>query len=414
MQVSGLERLARRVPGDATPESFAGYLAEVSRDLLDTPEPLSAQEAIAWAGRKARALGLAPDQLAEDLGRALAQTGSLGPDEVAEYRRNLATLLPGAAVAQGGRPPDPAELYEALYQLGRETVGFLRKALLGNDRTVVFLGTDAEFLKISYDVWTGTSDASRAFYLSRLSLLSGAEQRILARTRHEVFGADGICDNAVGGAGGGRHFAWMDNGLLASQLYLLITAARERAAAGEAVFGELFPRMFREELIHGLEQAKRRDEGPLTLFGTAHPQVDAVIRQGMDEGFFAARCGELTRRFRTEVGRNASNPVIVDIGANGTQPCLLLGVLTSGLVPPPSVVLFTSGRRAWGPDSPAFRSIAVTGRLAMAVESVKTYMTNYRGTVEGDARELAVAPPDQQLLAFFKQLAFHRAALEER
>ncbi|MDX2938364.1 hypothetical protein [Streptomyces ipomoeae] len=414
MQVSGLDRLARRVPGDVTPESFATYVTEVSEDLLDTPAPLSAPEAVAWAGQKARALGLDPDRLADDLGRGLAQTGSLGPDEDAEYRRNLATLLPGADAAPNGRPPDPAELYEALCELGRETVGFLRKALLGNDRTVVFLGTDAEFLKLSYDVWRGTPDASRAFYLSRLTLLSAAEKRILARTRQELFGADGVSDSAVDGADGGRHFAWMDNGLVASQLYLLITAARERAAAGEAVFGELFPRMFREELIHGRGQARRRAEGPLTLFGTPHPQADAVIRQGIDDGLFVQRCSEVARRFRVEAGFGTTDPVIVDIGANGTQPCLLLGLLTSGLTPPPSVVLFTSGRRVWGPVSPAFRSIAVTGRFAMAVETVKTYMTNYRGALRGDARELAVAPADQQLLAFFKQLAFHRAAIEQR
>ncbi|MFH8529249.1 hypothetical protein ACH4GE_12680 [Streptomyces tendae] len=411
MQVSGLDRLVQRVPGDATPASFAAYVAAVSQDLLDTPAPLSAPEAVAWARRKAQTLGLDPERLAEDLGQGLAQTGSLGPDEAAEYRRNLATLLPGAADVSSAGPPDPLDLYEALSELGRETVGFLRGAFLDNDRKVVFLGTDAEFLKLSYDVWRGTSDESRVFYLSRLTLLSAAEKRILARTQQELFGPDGVSDSAVDD---GRSFAWMDNGLVASQVYLLITAARERAAAGDGVFGELFPRMFREELIHGCGQARRRVEGPLTLFGTPHPHTDAVIRQGMDEGLFAQRCSDVLRRFHAEAGFGTTGTVIVDIGANGTQPCLLLGLLTPRLALPPSVVLFTSGRRVWGPASSAFRSIAVTGRFAMAVETVKTYMTNYRGALEGDSRELAVAPADQQLVAFLKQLAFHRGAVEQR
>ncbi|AZS74990.1 hypothetical protein DDE74_32330 [Streptomyces lydicus] len=411
--MSGLERLVGRVPQDTTPEAFADHLAQVSQDLLDVVRPLAAEEAIHWTRDKARMLGLAPGRLAAHLGRALAQSGSLGPDEAAEYRRNLQALLPGLSTGPGGRPPDLVELFDALCVLGRETVGALRRALDGNDRTVVFLGTDAEFLKISYDLWRGCAGASRAFYLSRISLLSGPEQRILARTRHQVFGTSGVSDHVVGGGQAGRHVAWMDNGLVASHMFLLISHARKRAVAGADAFGELFPLVFREELIHGREQAKRRSQGPLTLFGKACPQADAVIRQGIDEGFFAERCGALARRFRAEMSES-ENPVIVDIGANGTQPCLLLGVLSSGLVPPPCVVLFTSGRRAWGPDSPAFRSVKATGRFAMAVESMKTYMTNYGGALAGDGRALTVVPPDQQLLAFFKQLAFHRAALEER
>ncbi|RCG22996.1 hypothetical protein DTL70_14955 [Streptomyces diacarni] len=411
---NALERLVRRVPRASDPEAFAGHLARVSEDLLNVPRPLEAGAAVHWARRKARVLGLDPARLGHHLERGLAQTGSLGPDEAAEYRRNLATLLPGSARGSETCPPEPAALYAALCALGSETVRAVRQALGTERRVVVFLGTDAEFLKLSYDVWRGSAHASRVFYMSRLSLLGDAERRVLARTRHEVFGADGLSDTVSGGGRGGRHFAWMDNGLVASQLFLLISAARERAAAGEADFGELFTRLFRQELADGRGQAERRSGGPLTLFGTAHPLVDEVLGHGIDQGLFAQRCGALARRFRATAGQGSGDPVIVDIGANGTQPCLLLGALTAGHALSPSVLLFTSPRRSWGPDSPAFRGVPVTGRFAMAAESMKSYRTDYRGALDGAGGELAVVPPDQQLLAFFKQLAFHRAAVCER
>ncbi|MEV4976724.1 hypothetical protein [Streptomyces scopuliridis] len=401
--MSGLERLAARGPDDPTPEGFAAHLDLVSGDLLDVARPLDAATAVAWAERRASALDLDPGRIDWYLGRALAQTGSLGPDEVAEYRRNLAALV-------GDGPLGAVELFDAFVVLGREVVRTVRGTLPATD-TVVFLGTDAEFLKLTRDLLTGDPSRTRTFYLSRLALLHQDEREVLAATRHEVFGGAGTSDGSATGAAGGRHFAWMDNGLVASQMFQLITVARDRVAAGDGPFGEVFPALFRNELAHGHHQARRRTHGPLTMFGESHPRVAEIIGRGIDEGRFAEASRQLAWRFRSAVPAEVDGLTIVDIGASGTQPCLLLGALGE---PAPSVLLYTSGRKAWGPDTDRFRTTRITGRFAMAVESVKTFRTDYEGALRGMAHDLCAVPADQQLLAFLKRLAFHRAVLEER
>ncbi|MFE9426420.1 hypothetical protein ACFYNO_26060 [Kitasatospora sp. NPDC006697] len=396
----------------ATEQDLADHVTRLSQRLAGLGEPLDAAEAVADTRRRARELGLAPAELEPQLWRGLAQAGTLGPDEVAEYRRNLRALLQQSAVADPRRPT-PAELFTAFQRAGREVAQVLAAALPPRpDRTVVFLGTDAEFLKLAYDLLAGDPQASSVCYLSRLSLLSGAERAVLSRTSRAVFGAEEVTERGRSG----RQRAWMDNGLVASELARLVAQAREGARQpGAPPFDELFLTRFAEELAHGTDQRLRLREGPLTMFGSALPETDAVLREGIGSGLFAERCLAAGRRLLAGPGSGPLPLTLVDLGANGTQPLLLLGAARQ-LRPAAevSVCLFTPRPDQWGTPGGRFRPARATALFALGVESVKTFATDYRGAARGDGRTLVRVPPDQLLLAHLKHLAFHRAAVEVR
>ncbi|NDZ83243.1 hypothetical protein G3I19_32920, partial [Streptomyces sp. SID10853] len=338
-----------------------------------------------------------------------AQTGSLGPEEGAEYRRNLRALFDASGVRDPARPT-PAELYAALHRAGLEVAARLAAALPADSgRTAVFLGTDGEFLKPCHDLLAGTTDASRVCYVSRLSLLGDTERAVLARTSRQVFGPAEV--TARGEAG--RQRAWMDNGLVASQLARLITAARQDAhdTPGGPPFEELFLRRFAEEARHGTDQARRLRRGELTLYGTPVAQTDAVIRQSITTGLFSRVCRDLAGQLPS-TGRPLT---LVDIGANGTQPALLMGAARlEDEHADVGVTLFTSHPDRWGRPGVLFRTAPATRLFALGVESVKTFATDYGAVAGGGTHTVKAVDHDQRLLAHFKHLAFHRAAWETR
>ncbi|MGW7418436.1 hypothetical protein ACWGIG_38945, partial [Streptomyces sp. NPDC054863] len=396
-------------PGPARPEDLVRHVDAVSARLARLPGPLDADDAFEDTRRLAGALGPPAGDLAVRLRRGLAQTGSLGPDESADYRRNLRALFDATGVRDPVRPT-PAELYRALHHAGREVAAQLAAALpAGSGRTAVFLGTDGEFLKPCHDLLAGTTDASRVCYVSRLALLGDTERTVLARTSRQVFGPAEV--TARGAAG--RQRAWMDNGLVASQLARLITAAREDAhAAPEGPpFEELFLRRFAEEARYGTDQARRLRRGELTLYGTPLAQTDAVIRQSITTGLFDRVCRDLAGRLPV-TGRPLT---LVDIGANGTQPALLMGAARlADEHADVRVTLFTSHPGRWGRPGVLFRTAPATRLFALGTESVKTFATDYGAVAGGGTHTVKAVDHDQQLLAHFKHLAFHRGAWEVR
>ncbi|MBY8885235.1 hypothetical protein K7472_10300 [Streptomyces sp. PTM05] len=407
----------------ATAHDLVGHVTRTSAELMRRAEPLDADTAVAEVRDHAVQLGLEPADLSGHLWRGLEQNGTLGPDETAEYRRNLRTLLDATGVADPRRPT-PVELFAVFHRLGREVASTLAAALPRDPgRTTVFLGTDAEFLKTVHDLLADRTDTSSVFYLSRLQLLSGAERAVLSRTSRAVFGAEEV--TARGHAG--RHRAWMDNGLVASTMARMLTAAREDAVRSAAdrqsaadreedsdPFDALFLARFAEEVRRGTDQRRRLAEGPLTLFGTARAETDAVVRRGIEEGLFAARCLDAGRRLLD--GAADGRPLtLVDIGANGTQPALLMGA--AHVLRPAadvSIRLFTSHPDRWGRPGSRFRPAKASALFALGVETVKTFATDYHGAARGAGHTLVRVPPDQRLLARLKHLAFHRAALEVR
>ncbi|MDH6115451.1 hypothetical protein P3T36_006607 [Kitasatospora sp. MAP12-15] len=398
----------------ALPRDLVGHVTRLSERLVRLDAPFDAATAVEDTRRRARELGLAPEDLDAHLRRGLKQSGALGPDEVAEYRRNLRAVLDAVGVADPRRPTAP-ELFAAFLRMGREVASSLAAALPRQpDRTVVFLGTDAEHLKIVHDLLADDPQASTVFYLSRLSLLSDAERTVLSRTSRTVFGADEVTARSSEG----RHRAWMDNGLVASQLARLVSGARalaQRSAAGGETFEQLFLARFADEVAHRTDQRARLRQGPLTMFGTPLPETDAVVRAGIDSGLFTERCLDAGRRL---LARSAADPrplTVVDIGANGTQPALLMGAAeVLGSAAEVSVCLFTPHPDRWGPPGGRFRLAQATSLFALGVETVKTFATDYRGAAQGAGHTLAELPADQRLLAHLKHLAFHRAALEVR
>ncbi|WP_369153509.1 hypothetical protein [Streptomyces sp. R17] len=401
-------------PGPATAADLIRHIDAVSVRLLGLDGPLDADAAVDDTLRHARALGLPSGDLAGRLRRGLAQRGSLGPDESAEYGRNLRALFEATGVVDPTRPT-PRELYAAFHHMGREVAARLADALPARDEgRTVFLGTDAEFLKPCYDLLAGSTGASEVFYLSRLTLLSDAERAVLSRTSREVFGPREV--TARGAAG--RHRAWMDNGLVASQLARLVTSAREEAhrAPEGPLFEELFLQRFTDEAVHGTDQAHRRAHGPLTLYGTPLPETDAVLRDSIDSGLFTRVCDTLGRRLPTGLGKTGSRPLtLVDIGANGTQPALLMGAAhLLPARPDVSVCLFTPHPDRWGRPGRRFRTARATALFALAVETVKSFATDYAGAARGATHTVLAVDHDQLLLAHLKHLAFHRAAWEVR
>ncbi|NEA68999.1 hypothetical protein [Streptomyces sp. SID12488] len=401
-------------PGPATPADLARHIDEVSARLARLAGPLDAEAALDDTRDHARALGLPPGDLAGPLSRGLAQTGSLGPDESAEYRRNLQALFDATGVADPASPT-PQELYAAFHRMGREVALRLAQALpVDAGRTVLFLGTDAEFLKPSYDLLAGGSGASEVFYLSRLSLLSDAERAVLSRTSRRVFGPQEVTARSAAG----RQRAWMDNGLVASELARMVTAAREEAdrRPGGPLFEELFAAAFAEEAAHGTDQARRLAEGLLTLHGTPLPETDAVLREGIGSGLFAEVCRTLGRRLPVTRPDGGARPLtLVDIGANGTQPALLMGA--AHVVhdrPDVHVRLFTPHPARWGRPGVRFRTAPATSLFALGVETVKSFATDYGSVAAGAPHTVKAVDPDQLLLAHLKHLAFHRAAWETR
>ncbi|MGP9022670.1 hypothetical protein ACT1U9_30225 [Streptomyces sp. BR1] len=401
------------LPVPAGADDLVRHVSRVSARLARIGEPLEADAAVEDTRRRAGELGFEPADLAAQLRNGLVQTGTLGPDEAAEYQRNLRALLAATEVADPHRPTPP-ELFAAFHRMGREVASSLARALPPDpDRTVVFLGTDAEFLKTVYDLLAGDPRASAVFYLSRLSLLSEAERTVLSRTSRAVFGADEVTPRTSAG----RQRAWMDNGLVASQLARMVSRTRAEARGSVvdgASFEELFLARFADEVANRSDQWSRLREGRLTMFGSPLPETDALIRAGVEDGLFAERCLAAGRRLlgRPYGGRPLT---VVDIGANGTQPALLMGavdVLDASV--DVSVRLFTPHPDRWGPPGVRFQLARATSLFALGVETVKTFATDYRGAARGAAHTLVEVPPDQRLLAHLKHLAFHRAALEVR
>ncbi|MEW2289153.1 hypothetical protein [Streptomyces sp. NPDC047841] len=402
--------------GPAGPEDLVAHVTRVSERLLGLDGPMSADEAVEDTRRYARALGLPADGLARRLHHGLAQGDSLGPDEIAEYRRNMRALLVSTGVADPLRPT-PRELFAAFLRTGREVVAALAAAVPARtDRTVVFLGTDAEYLKPAYDLLTGDPAGSEVFYLSRLSLLSDAERAVLSRTSRAVFGPQEVTRKGSPG----RYRAWMDNGLVPSQMFRLVSAARAEAEAEEGPdgrpFDELFLERFADEVVYGTDQGMRRDRGPLTMFGSAVPETDAVLLEGIDSGLFSRRCLAAGRQLLAGAARPAGRGLtLVDLGAGGTQPALLMGAARV-LAPAAdvSVTLFTPHPGRWGRPGRLFRPAPLTSLFALGVETVKSFATDYQGAARGAAHTIVAVEPDQLLLAHLKHLAFHRAVFEVR
>jgi hypothetical protein len=418
-----LTRSVERLPEAGSIKAFGAFLEALSDDLAAVAPAVGPEEAVGLVQRKAEALGLDCSRIHDHIASGLRQEGSLGPDEAAEYNRNIARLCPGLNVIEGSAAQAIERIFEAFEQLGRQVADELEHVVrLCGDERVVFVGTDAEFLKLVYDVLAGSPRASRVFYLSRLSLLSDEERDLLSITREATFGPGLTTRASITGLPTYREYTWMDNGLVASQLFYLIADVHERlgrAGRPQASFEDLFVTAFREELRDGTLQTRRRAHGWLTLFGTPPPEVDELMLTRMEHGAFADVCISIARRFEREILTGDSTPTLIELGASGTQACLLFGSLAvldrtahdgDDARPGLSVCLFTPDPSRWEPSGRRFVVRRATRSLALATETVKTFCSDF----DGRSAAPSVVAPDQQLVAYLKQLAFHRAALEVR
>jgi hypothetical protein len=412
---------AARVPAEGSVEGFTTFLQALSGDLVAADHALTAAEAIELLSHKAVVLGLDESRLDDHVRRGLLQEGAMAPEEDAEYRRNLARLFAQAPIGDPAQPT-PQHLFEAFVRLGRELADHLQSALVPCESTrAVFLGTDAEFLKTVYDVLAGSACASLVFYVSRASLLGEEEHQTLIRTSRAVFGEGLTTRRVAGGFPTHRDYSWMDNGIVSSQLYHLITVAHERVRQARGrTFEDVYVPMFADELRDGPLQAQRAARGWLTFFGEPHPEVDRLILTSIEEGTFAARCTSIAESFRQEILAREPRITLVELGATGSQACLLFGAVenlhSSGAASERgrlSVLLFTPDPARWGRPGSRFRVSGASPMLALAIETLKTFGSAFDAGSEGRSAPRVVAP-EQQLVAYLKHVAFHRAALDVR
>jgi hypothetical protein len=420
-----LTRSVERLPHAGSIDAFGAFLQALSDDLAAVRPGVGPEEAVELVERKAEALGLDCPRIHDHIATGLRQQGSLGPDEAAEYSRNITRVCPQLAV-DGNAAQVIERVFHVFVHLGRRLANELDHVVRRcGGGSAVFIGTDAEFLKIVYDVLADSPRASQTFYLSRLSLLSDEERHLLSVTREATFGPDLTTRVMIAGLPTYRDYTWMDNGLVASQLFYLIADVHNRlrrTARPQTSFEELFVAAFLEELRNGTLQARRQAHGWLTLFGTPQPDVDRLILTSMEEHAFADRCMSIARRFEREILADDSTPMLIELGASGTQACLLFGSLAvldqtacdrddtrRGL----SVWLFTPDPSRWEPSGTRFVVRRATPALALATETVKTFCSDFDGQFAAPPAPSVVAA-DQQLVAYLKQLAFHRAALEVR
>lgn len=435
----GLLDSATTTPSIHCLADFYHFLETTSRNFLADERPLSPEQ-IRWLGeRKAVALGLSPEELDAHLGRGMRQEGALAADERAEFQRYLRRMLPESV--EQGRPPSYAEIFRCFELLARQVTQTLGATLpvLARSR-VVFLGSDAEFQKVPFDVMCRNPLAAGGFYLSRRALMTPAEFEVLWGTRQEVFGEEQISRHIADGTSADRDYCWADNSLMYSTVYQLITRARREQEQGGTVggFGRLLARLFAEELSAGSLQRRRQEQGWLTLFGQRHPAVDELLSHGIRERLFARTCLSLVRRFHAAHLMECREITLVDVGSTGTQPCLLLGavgalsMLDPGVLAeqlplttddaamlldlqraPPrlSVVLYASNPRTWGSPSEALHLHKLTAEFAFAVETVKS-VRPCTHTPDGTGNDLLEpGTAEQQLLAYVKHLIFRNAAL---
>jgi hypothetical protein len=435
----GLLASATRTPWIHGPSDFYRFLETTSRDFLASEQPLSPEEIRVLGARKAEALGLSAEGLDAHLAEGLRQEGALSADEQAEFQRYLRRLLPESIEQQ--RPPSYAEIIRCFELLARQAIQTLGATLPPPARSrVVFLGSDAEFQKVPFDVMCRDPLAAGGFYLSRRALMTPAEFKVLWATRREVFGEEQISRHIADGTAADRDYCWADNSLMYSTVYQLIDRARrEQGREGTSGgFGRALAALFAEELSAGTLQRRRQERGWLTLFGRRHPAVDELIAQGIRERLFARTCLSLVRNFHAAYLADCREITLADVGSTGTQPCLLLGavgalsMLEPGVLaeqlpltaedvallqdlrrstPRISVVLYASSPRTWGSGSEALYVHKLTAEFAFAVEMVKTVRpcTHAPDGTGNDLIELGTA--EQQLLAYLKHLIFRNAAL---
>ncbi len=342
--------------------------------------------------------GLNPTLVEEYVLGALRNPVSLGPDELAEYARYLREFWPDLERTQTLDP-----IQEGLQIIGNALVDSITANICGSGSVPVFLGTDAEFLKVCYDALS-PKQRSIAFYISRRSLMAGAELRKLAG-----FHADGVSRIGADGVTTKRYYTWFDNSIAQTTLYQLLRAGPDVAAFTEAL---------REELVDQHMQRERERNGWFTFFGILHPDAENLVRQGIRENWFAKVCLHHARLFESAVLSRARTITIVDIGASGAQPLLLLGLMSAltslagreplmnrlGLndedramvqrlandAPAISILLYGASAEK---NNGVFRSIRVSAAIAMGIESMKSIYTDYGFDPLNPNQMLRAAPP---------------------
>lgn len=413
------------------------YLDALSAAFTAAPDPLQPRELEALLELRAEHLGLAPNELDRHLARGLDQRGLLGPDERAEYAAYLGRFFAGVV-----SPFERGALFAALHELGTAALAALRaETARWSDRTPVFLGTDAEFPKLLLDVDRGGA-ASRAFYVSRRTLMSEEEARVLFATRRAVCGASGRTRIAADGSETGRSYGWFDNALAPVVMYRLIgevRAAAERGGWTASAFIDALAARVRTELVEGPVQRELFERDWLPFFGRADDAGRAILRRGIEERRFVRVCASLLRDFRRDAVAANEPLLLVDVAANGVQPLLiaaalraagdmaarrqLLGalgerdraaILDLAAHPPDVAVLLFSSVAPWMRNDATGARVPLSAALAAAVETMKTIVTRYTLSSVADSAPVRAAAPAQQLLAYAKHLVFRNAVLSAR
>ena len=395
------------------------YLSALALQIGAIANPLSRQDISNRLVDKCRELGLDSTVLEAHLLKALHNPMTLGPDERAEYTGYLTKVWPRLEETTG-----IDAIQDGLEMLGNVLVKSIATHVCGCRATPVFLGTDAEFLKVCYQGLSG-HPRSIAFYISRKSLMAPDEARTLSRLRN-----DGIWRVGADGSATKRYYTWLDNSISQIVLYRLLRMRPTLDAFSTALAMELVDQPIQRECERN---------GWLTLFGVGNPEIDRVMQQGIKENWLLRVCLRHLRLFEIAVLSRTRNIMLVDIGALGSQPYLLaalvsiavemagkdaemraLGLDTSDKTMlqrvaenPPTISVLLYGPSAMTNEGLVQR-LRVSAELSMAIESMKSIVTSYDFDPAHPRRMLRPPPAHEALLAHFKHLVFRNVVVAHR
>jgi len=195
---------------------------------------------------------------------------------------------------------------------------------LRNGETPVFLGTDAEFLWLAYNV-TNAGSSADVHMISGESLMEPEEIDLLKKTERETVGTVPTMKTADGD--GSRYIRWQDNALLYATLYQIIHASIEESNKTGGLFEEIYVRRLREEIEDKAIQKKRLLSSQIAYFGNKNDEVEGLLRREMSNGVFPKKVFALFESFYDNVLSKHDSVVIYDVAAVGAQPNLLYGAL---------------------------------------------------------------------------------------
>jgi len=226
-----------------------------------------------------------------------------------------------------------------------------------------------------------------------------------------------------------------------STMYQLIKKAQTLATETGSPFEEELQKIIAEEFEQQTLQKKRIADGALTLFGNQHPDVDQMIRRGIEENQFFKEALAIFEDFYNTSLRNNNEVVIADVGVTASQPWFFYGMLhylqamsessrnyeelTAGqkamlgdLKGKKIRVALLSGRfnQEWGkvPYGDAFSGATVDEAVSNLVELYQSIQTSDDQLAEGQEVLPQPTGPSVRVDAYFTSLIMRNVIMERQ